>query len=129
MEQKFYRNPEWWLASERHLAGLVLSREAFRRAVILLLALLALAGLLLWQRTLSVKVAYQVATLRAGRDQLLSQNRALAQRLETLRSMAHAEKVARERLGMQNADPARVIYLEEPVSEGLWARMRRVFKP
>lgn len=125
MDQKFYRNPEWWLASERKLPVAQLSRDAFRRLAAWALLVALVAAAVLWQRTHVVRVSYEVDALRAKRNELRSVNERLQKRLDDLQSMGTTERVARQSLGMVTADPARVVYLDEPASVGVWDRLRR----
>jgi len=130
-DQRFYRNPDWLMATERRFALARLSRADFRRALALLALVAVLAGLLLVQRTQVVKVSYEVDLLRAKRSEMKSLDQRLQNRVDELESMATAEQVARQSLGMASADPGKVIYLS-PQGFGpraLWSRMARAFKP
>jgi hypothetical protein len=90
----------------------------------------ALAALLLLQRTQVVKVSYEVDLLRAKRAELSSLNQRLDRQVDALQSMANAELVARQSLGMVSADPSKVIYLDPPTNgspRALWSRVKRAF--
>lgn len=128
-----YRNyTSWLLATEPRFRAIRLERAQFRTLVLWLLGAGFCLSLLLWQRMQVVKLGYDVSALRTTRDQLAYTQARLTNRLRELQSLPYAEQVARERLGMVNTDPRKVIYLKDPSTSGyspgaLWRRLGKVF--
>ncbi len=127
MEQKLYRDySNWLLAENARLPFLRLDRASFRRWLAGLAGVFVFASLLLWQRMQVVKLGYQVATLQKQEQDLASGNQLLQRQLQDLNSLAHAEQVAREQLGMQAVNPRQVITLPSgqgsPFSPATWWR-------
>ena len=100
------------------------SRRSARRLAALIAGVMVFAAALLWQRMQVVKIGYDVVQKSRERDRLLVENAALRRDLRRLYTLQHAEKVAREQLGMDNLDARRVVYLPDPAATrpGLFQR-------
>lgn len=129
-----YRNyTSWLLATEPRFRAIRLERAQFRKLVIGLFGTGLFLSLLLWQRMQVVKLGYDVSQLRTTRDELAYTQARLTNHFRELSSLPYAEQVARERLGMVNTDPRKVIYLKDPAASGyspgaLWRRLGRLFR-
>ncbi len=100
----------------------------FRR-VAALLGVLAVALLLLtWSRVRVLANGYQIAELRAQRDELLNEHRHLERRLEEMQSLDYAESVARHQLCMVDVNPNQVVTLRKQGRAGkLWDDVSALF--
>lgn len=75
-------------------------RFKFRRAVFVLLTLLALAGIHLYINTQNIGLKYKVTDLKIQLEDIRSQNRELGSRVAQKENLSYIEKVARNRLNM-----------------------------
>lgn len=100
------------------------------RKVAALVSVLAVALLLLtWSRVRVLANGYQIAELRAERDELLNEHRHLERRLQEMQSLDYAEAVARHQLGMVDVNPNQVITLRKQGRAGkLWDDVSALFK-
>jgi cell division protein FtsL len=65
----------------------------------------------LWTRVEATAMRYRLMEMRAERDALVEQQKALRLERSALRSLPRVEKLARERLGLQPARPDQVFTL------------------
>ena len=100
----------------------------FRR-VAALVSVLAVALLTLtWSRVRVLANGYQIAELRAERDELLNEHRHLERRLQEMQSLDYAESVARHQLGMVDVNPNQVVTLRKQGRAGkLWDDVSAIF--
>ena len=99
------------------------------RKVAALVSVLAVALLMLtWSRVRVLANGYQIAELRAERDELLNEHRHLERRLQEMQSLDYAEAVARHQLGMVDVNPNQVVTLRKQGRAGkLWDDVSALF--
>jgi cell division protein FtsL len=100
----------------------------FRRLVLAGMALSAFLLLLTWSRVRVLANGYQISELRAERDSLLNEHRRLERRFQEMQSLNYTEQVARQRLGMVDVNPNRVVTLKKQgVAGKLWDDVSSLF--
>jgi hypothetical protein len=115
-----------WEASARWSR---LEAGQFRRLATLVAVLSAGLLLLTWSRVRVLANGYQIAELRAQRDELLNEHRHLERRLQEMQSLDYAETVARQQLGMVDVNPNQVVTLKRQGRAGrLWDNVSALFK-
>jgi hypothetical protein len=101
----------------------------FRRLATLVAVLSAGLLLLTWSRVRVLANGYQIAELRAQRDELLNEHRHLERRLQEMQSLDYAETVARQQLGMVDVNPNQVVTLKrQGRASRLWDNVSALFK-
>src|SRR5665213_2604475 len=88
-----------------------LSATQFRGAAAVLMALAVVIAAITWGRVHVLTNGYEIMELRGERDELLADHLRLQRRIGDLESLNYAEEAARQRLGMVDINPNRVITL------------------
>ena len=115
MARPLYRNySAWLLVAEPRVGMSGISKQKAKAMAILISAVMVFLAALLWQRMQVLKMGYDVSDLSRKRDQLLMQNTALREDLRKLYTLKRVDEVARQTLGMANADARDVVYLPDP---------------
>ncbi len=100
----------------------------FRRIATLVGVIATVLLLLTWSRVRVLANGYQIAELRAQRDQVLNEHRHLERRLQEMQSLDYAEAVARHQLGMVDVNPNQVVTLQKQGAAGrLWKGVTALF--
>ncbi len=99
------------LSLEPRFSWTRLDRAQFRSWAQLLGVLAVLAGALTWSRLRVLENGYQIIELRQQRDRIRDRVTLSERRLVEAHSLEAVERVARQRLGMVDMNPNRVVVL------------------
>jgi len=119
MAQPLYRDySKWMFAMEPRLAWVRLTRSQFRVLAGVVMGLFVFFALLLVSRMAVIKNGYTIVELRQERDRLISEQKQEERALRELQSLATAEAVARQQMGMVDINPNQVIHLSADAKAG-----------
>lgn len=125
MAIKFYRDySATILGLESRFTFARLQAPQFRNLAAVLAAILFFGLILTWSRVRVLANNYQILELKLERDRLKADQLAAERRLAHMRSLAYAEEVARQQLGMVDINPNQVVVLKKRSAvRALWQGM------